>query len=68
MSHRSQMIPKNFSTILHSQFNYHTLPITPFKAQFFSTVIPINRGANYFVFVKCNQHKKYTGCHNKHNN
>ena len=27
----SQMYPKNFSTILHSQFNYHTLPVTPLK-------------------------------------
>jgi len=25
-------IVKNFSTILHSQFNYHTLPVTPFNA------------------------------------
>ena len=25
------MNPKNFATILHSQFNYHTLPVTPFK-------------------------------------
>ena len=27
----SQMNPKKFSIILHSQFNYHTLPVTPFK-------------------------------------
>ena len=27
----SQMNPKNFSTTLHSQFNYHTLPVNPFK-------------------------------------
>ena len=27
----SQMNPKNSSTILHSQFNYYTLPVTPFK-------------------------------------
>ena len=26
-----QMYRKNFCTILHSQFNYHTLPVTPFK-------------------------------------
>ena len=25
------MIPKNVSTILHSHFNYHTLPVTPFN-------------------------------------
>ena len=25
------MNPKNFSTVLHSQFNYQTLPVTPFK-------------------------------------
>ena len=25
------MNPKKFSTILHSQFNYHTLPVTPFN-------------------------------------
>ena len=25
------MNPKKFSIILHSQFNYHTLPVTPFK-------------------------------------
>ena len=25
----SQMNPKKISTILHSQFNYHTLPVTP---------------------------------------
>ena len=28
-------ILKNFSSILHSQFNYHTLPVTPFKASSF---------------------------------
>ena len=27
----SQMNPKNFSTILHSQFNYYIVPVTPFK-------------------------------------
>ena len=27
----SKMNPKKFSTILHSQLNYHTLPVTPFK-------------------------------------
>ena len=27
----SQMIPKKNSTIQHFQFNYHTLPVTPFK-------------------------------------
>ena len=27
----SQMNHQNFSTILQSQFNYHTLPVTPFK-------------------------------------
>ena len=27
----TQMNPTNFSTILHSQFNYHALPVTPFK-------------------------------------
>ena len=27
----SQMNPKIFSTILHSQFNYYTWPVTPFK-------------------------------------
>ena len=29
----SQMIPKKFSSILLSQFNYHTLPVTPVHAQ-----------------------------------
>ena len=28
------MIPKKFFTILHSQFNYHTLPVTPFKKDY----------------------------------
>ena len=31
MIYMAQMIPKNISTILHFQFNYHTLPVTPFK-------------------------------------
>ena len=26
---------KNFFTILHSQFNYHTLPVTPFNSDYF---------------------------------
>ena len=30
-----QMIPKIFFTILHSQFNSHTLPVTPFKRKIF---------------------------------
>ena len=28
----SQMNPKFVSTILHFQFNYHTLPVTPLKS------------------------------------
>ena len=30
----SQMNPKKNSTILQSQFNHHTLPVTPFKNKF----------------------------------
>ena len=30
----SQMNPYKFLSIIHSQFNYHTLPITPFKRGF----------------------------------
>ena len=29
---------KNFFTILHSQFNYHTLPVTPLMQQYFHTI------------------------------
>ena len=31
MFHRSPMILKKFFTKVHSQFNYHTLPVTPFN-------------------------------------
>ena len=31
---KSQINPKIFSAILHSQFNYHTLLVTPFKDVF----------------------------------
>ena len=30
-SDRSEIHPKNLLIILPSQFNYHTLPVTPFK-------------------------------------
>ena len=32
---RSQMIPKNFSKILHCQFSYQTLPGTPFRHSYY---------------------------------
>jgi len=30
----SQIIPEKISTILNSQFNYQTLPVTPFNYKF----------------------------------
>ena len=32
----SQMNPKKISAILHSQFNYHILPVTHFKLKTYS--------------------------------
>ena len=56
---------KKFSTILHSQFNYHTLPVTPFNKRdnstkralchvlitFFIRTFVKNLGPNYTYFV-----------------
>ncbi len=39
-SDMSQMNPKNVSIILQSQFNYHTLPVTPFKETDYSPQTP----------------------------
>ena len=49
-SDRSQMSPKKYSTILHSQFNYHKLPVTPFKE---ILIWCTNSDRNFVHFFKC---------------
>ena len=47
----SLMNHKNYSTILHSQFNYHTLPpVTPFYANM--TMIDLQRYHEKLFLVK----------------
>jgi len=49
----SQMNPEIVSTILHSQFNYHTLPLTPFKGlQKITKIYGLDNSAQFAEFMK----------------
>ena len=45
-----KLILENFSTILHSQFNYHTSPVTPFN-KCLTLTIPM-----LILEIKCKNH------------
>jgi len=47
----SQMNPKEFFTTLHTQFNYLTLPVTPFKG-FYQRLINNTDKSLYVVFFR----------------
>ena len=47
----SQMNPEHFSTKLNSQFNYHTLPVAPFK-----NAREIKNSENSFTVVNHSRH------------
>ena len=60
----SQINPKNFSTILHSLFNYHTLPVTSFntfvKSSYFLQQTTLSKIYLYFfLFEKIQYLTKY---------